>query len=94
MFINNNDFIHVTDGLTSLYKIIKRDLSKPNQTLYTVVSEAGNIYTYIFNSDENKVYAHSAKGFLIGWVCIKKHKTEVFENIDRWSYFVYENLLE
>lgn len=83
MFIDNNEFIHVTDNITSLYKIIKRDESKPNEPMYTVVSEAGNTYTYIFNKNTNAVYAYSTKGFMIEWLTFAPYKTEVFGNINR-----------
>lgn len=83
MFINNNEFIHVTDGMTSLYKIISRDESVPNEPMYTVVSEAGNTYTYIFNQATKQITCFSAKGFAIAFICITPHDTKVFSNINR-----------
>jgi hypothetical protein len=83
MFINNNEFIHVTDNMTSLYKIISRDESVPDEPLYTVISEAGNQYTYIFNKTTQEVIAYSTKGFSIVFTCIAPHNTKVFANLNR-----------
>lgn len=83
MFINNNEFIHVTDNITSLYKIIKRNNDKPNEPVYTVISEAGNEYIYIFNKEKKDVTAYSTKGFAIVFSCITPHETKVFSNFNR-----------
>jgi hypothetical protein len=83
MFVNNNEFVHVTDNMTSLYKIIKRDESKAGEPLYTVVSEAGNTYSYIFNSNTKTVYAYSTKGFLIEWKGLDHYNTEIFSNLNK-----------
>lgn len=83
MFINNNEFIHVTDNMTSLYKIIKRNDANPQEPVYTVISEAGNEYIYIFNKETNAVTAYSTKGFAIVFTCIAPHNTKVFGNLNR-----------
>lgn len=81
MFIDDNKFIHVTGTITSLYKITKRDESTEKSPIYTVTSEAGNEYIYIFNSDANEVHAFSKKGFAITFSCNAHHTTKVFEDI-------------
>lgn len=83
MFINNNEFIHCTDDITSLYKIISRDESKPDEPMYTVISESGNQYIYIFNKKTNEVTAYSSKGFAIVFYSIDPYETTVFQNINR-----------
>lgn len=83
MFIDNNEFIHVTDNMTSLYKIISRDESTPDEPMYTVISEAGNQYIYIFNKNSLEVTAYSTKGFAIVFTCIAPHSTKVFGNLNR-----------
>ncbi len=83
MFLNNNEFIHVTDGMTSLYKIISRDESVTDEPMYTVVSEAGNTYTYIFNKKTKQITCYSAKGFAISFICITPHETKVFSNLNK-----------
>ncbi len=83
MFINNNEFIHVTDDMTSLYKIISRDETNVAEPNYTVISEAGNQYLYIFNATSNQVTAYSSKGFAIVFTCLTAHNTEVFGNLNR-----------
>jgi hypothetical protein len=83
MFLNNNEFIHVTDRMTSLYKIIKRDESIADEPMYTVVSEAANTYVYIFNKKTNQVTVYSEKGYAISFLCLAKHDTKVFSNLNR-----------
>lgn len=83
MFINNNEFIHVTDGITSLYKIIKREKSKDGDPIYTVVSEAGNTYLYMFQEGKKQVFVYSSTGFAINFACLDKYETKVFENLNK-----------
>lgn len=83
MFINNNEFIHVTDNVTSLYKIIKREYSADNDPIYTVVSEAGNTYTYLFSKKNKNVAAYSTQGYIITFACLTSHETKVFQNLNR-----------
>lgn len=83
MFINNNEFIHVTDDITSLYKIIKREQSKDGDPIYTVVSEAGNTYLYMFQTGKKQVFVYSSTGFAISFMCLNKYETKVFENLNR-----------
>lgn len=83
MFINNNEFIHVTDNMTSLYKITDRDLSVPDQPIYTVISEAGNTYLYLFDKAKKEVIAYSTKGYAISFLCLTPYSTYVFPDIDK-----------
>ncbi len=83
MFLNNNEFIHVTDDITSLYKIIKREYSKENEPIYTVVSEAGNTYMYLFKKEAKQVFIYSTKGYAISFACITPYTTEVFKNLNK-----------
>lgn len=83
MFVNNNEFIHVTDGITSLYKILTRDEENPLQPIYSVISEAENSYTYVFDQEKNEVIAYSTKGYAILFKCVDRHSTTVFENMNR-----------
>lgn len=83
MFINNNEFIHVTDNITSLYKIIKREQSKDGDPIYTVVSEAGNTYLYLFQKGKKQVFTYSTKGFAISFMCLDSYETAVFSNLNR-----------
>ena len=82
MFINDNEFIHVTDDITSLYKITDRDESVPGEPVYTVVSEAGNTYLYLFNETKAEVLAYSTKGYAISFLCLSPYNTYVFPDID------------
>ncbi|CAG5076310.1 hypothetical protein [Parvicella tangerina] len=82
MFINDNEFIHVTDNVTSLYKITARDLSVPGEPVYTVISEAGNTYMYLFNKEKKEILAYSTKGFAISFLCLTPYNTYVFPDID------------
>jgi len=84
IFINNNEFIHVTDSITSLYKIVKRQKGKAGNDIYTVVSEAGNIYTMAFNKEAKDIVLLSKqKGF--GWYykCLSPYVTPVVENFNK-----------
>lgn len=83
MFIDNNEFIHVTDDITSLYKITDRDLSVPDQPIYTVISEAGNTYLYLFDRQNNEVIAYSTKGYAVSFLCLAPYNTYVFTDIDK-----------
>lgn len=83
MFINNNEFIHVTDDITSLYKIIKREKTSDGDPMYTVVSEVGNTYTYLFRESVKQVFIYSAKGYAISFGSIKPYTTSVFSNLNK-----------
>ncbi len=54
LFIDNNSFVHCTETITSLYKILERD-EQENYTDFIVVSEAENQYTFRFSFDEYAV---------------------------------------
>lgn len=82
MFIDNNEFFHTTDGITSLYKILKRD-EQPTKHTYTVASEVGNIYTYVFDKTNKEVLILSSKGYGIYFKCLPYYETKVFENVDK-----------
>lgn len=83
LFINNNEFIHCTGTITSLYKIINR--SNKNGTVeYTTVSEVGNTYTMIFNEKDSYIILTPAdRSYSIYVACMKPYTTKVFDNINR-----------
>lgn len=82
LFINNNEFIHCTETITSLYKVISRD-EKEDFTDYTVVSEVGNTYTFRFGYKENYVAIYSDKGYGFYISTATPYATKVFDNINR-----------
>ncbi len=82
MFISDNEFIHVTDNITSLYKITERDLSVPNQPVYSVTSEAGNTYLYLFNKEKAEVLVYSTKGYAISYLCLSPYDTAIFPDME------------
>lgn len=83
MFINNNEFLHATDNITSLYKIIKRSEDETGAMVYTVASEVGNVYTYSFSKDKKDVIIFTKKGYGIYYKCLAPYNTKVFENINK-----------
>lgn len=83
MFIDNNEFFHVTDNMTSLYKIISRSKGKNGNEIFKVVSEVGNIYSYSFDEENKDIIIFSQKGFGLYYQCLKPYKTKVFDNINR-----------
>lgn len=83
MFIGNNEFIHVTDDITSLYKITARDETIAHQPIYTVTSEAGNDYIYMFDTEASEVYIYSTKGYGISFQCLDPYSTYVFPDIEK-----------
>jgi|GEM_PF-4147665 hypothetical protein len=83
MFINNNEFLHATDNITSLYKIIKRSEDKTGAMVYTVASEVGNVYTYSFSKDKKDVIIFTKKGYGIYYKCLTPYNTTVFDNINK-----------
>lgn len=83
MFINNNEFLHATDNITSLYKIIKRTEDQTGAIVYTVASEVGNIYTYSFSKEKKDVIIFTKKGYGIYYKCLTPYNTSVFENINK-----------
>jgi hypothetical protein len=66
-----------------LYKIIKREKSKDGDPIYTVVSEAGNTYLYMFQEGKKQVFVYSSTGFAINFACLDKYETKVFENLNK-----------
>lgn len=83
LFINNNEFIHCTNGITSLYKIIKRNENR-DYVDYTVVSEVGNQYAMRFAEKEQYiVITNLDQGYSIYIGCYKPYVTAVFDNINR-----------
>lgn len=83
LFVNNNEFIHCTKDITSLYKIIKRTESSKHVD-YTVVSEAGNTYYMRFSESEKYVIiTNLEKGYSIYIGCHKPYKTKVFNNLNK-----------
>lgn len=82
MFLNNNEFLHATDNLTSLYKILSREETETS-TVYKVASEVGNIYTYSFSKTNKDVLIVSEKGYGIYYKCLTPYTTKVFDNINK-----------
>lgn len=82
MFVNNNEFFHVTDNMTSLYKIIKREPGE-SDTVYTVASEVGNVYTFSFSKQKKDVVLFSSKGFGNYYKVLTPYKTKVFDNMNQ-----------
>lgn len=82
LFINNNEFIHCTGTITSLYKILKR--REGNGLIdYDVISEAGNQYTFRFSHTENYIVISTNKGYSIYMACKAMYKTTVFDDLNR-----------
>lgn len=83
LFINNNEFIHCTNSITSLYKINSRTESK-DFVDYVVVSEVGNTYHMRFSQKDSYVVITSlANKFSVYIGCYKPYNTKVFNNINR-----------
>ncbi len=82
MFLNNNEFFHVTDNITSLYKIIKRKEGETD-VVYTAVSEAGNVYTFSFDKTKKDVILFSEKGFGNYYKVLTPYVTTVFDNVNQ-----------
>lgn len=82
MFLNNNEFFHVTDNMTSLYKIIKREEGETDM-VYTVVSEVGNVYTFSFDKTKKDVILFSEKGFGNYYKVLEPYTTTVFDNVNQ-----------
>lgn len=82
MFLNNNEFFHVTDNMTSLYKIIKRETGETDQ-VYTVASEVGNVYTFSFDRTKKDIILFSDKGFGNFYKVLEPYTTTVFDNINQ-----------
>lgn len=83
LFINNNEFIHCTGSITSLYKILKRYEDNPKYIDYEVISEAGNIYHFRFAQSEKYIVISSNKGYSIYHDCKSPYKTTVFDNLNK-----------
>lgn len=83
LFINNNEFIHCTGTITSLYKIMSRK-QRDGGVEYSVVSEVGNNYQMFFHEKDKYIVLSSRdKGFSVYIECKSPYKTEVFDNINR-----------
>lgn len=82
MFLNNNEFLHATDNITSLYKIISREETE-SSTVYKVVSEVGNVYTYSFSKTNKDVLVLTKKGYGSYYKCLAPYGTKVFDNINK-----------
>lgn len=82
LFINNNEFIHCTGTITSLYKILKRTEGS-GMVDYEVISEAGNQYVFRFSTAENYVVISTNKGYSIYLACKPFYTTTVFDNLNR-----------
>lgn len=83
LFINNNEFIHCTDGITSLYKILSRKEARGGIE-YSTISEAGNKYTMFFHKkDAYIVIAVPDRGYSIYIGCLAPYETGVFDNLNR-----------
>lgn len=83
LFINNNEFIHCTGTITSLYKIVSRK-QRDGGMEYTVVSEVGNTYQMFFHEkDKYMVLSSRDKGFSVYIECKAPYTTQVFDNINR-----------
>lgn len=83
LFVNNNEFIHCTNGITSLYKIINRTESQ-DYTDYNVVSEVGNSYMMRFSESEKYIVISAVdKGYSIYIGCYTPYTTNVFNNLNR-----------
>jgi hypothetical protein len=83
LFINNNEFIHTTGTITSLYKILKRYDDNDKYTDYEVISEAGNVYNFRFAHTDKYIVISSNKGYSIYHDCKAMYKTKVFDNLNR-----------
>ncbi len=81
LFINNNEFLHCTPTVTSLYKILSRD-AKQDFVDYKVISEADNIYTFRFNKKSKTIIIYSQKGYGIIIGCAAPYATKVFDNLN------------
>ena len=83
MFINNNEYLHCTGTITSVYKIVSRK-QRNGGTEYTVVSEVGNTYQVFFHEkDKYIVLSARHKGFSVYIECKTPYTTQVFDNINR-----------
>lgn len=82
LFINNNEFVHCTGTITSLYKILKRT-ERTGMMDYDVISEAGNQYTFRFSTQDNYIVISSNKGYSIYMGCKPMYVTSVFDNLNR-----------
>lgn len=83
LFINNNEFIHCTDGITSLYKILSRK-EVQGGTEYKTISEAGNTYQMLFNKKEKYIVISAIdRNYSIFIGCLEPYQTKVFDNINR-----------
>lgn len=82
LFIDNNEFIHCTNTITSLYKIMSRD-EQEKYTDYTVVSEVGNMYTFRFSITDQYVAIYSDKGYGIYYSVAAPYLTKVFDNLNK-----------
>jgi hypothetical protein len=82
MFINNNEFIHATDNITSLYKILSRTTDGTFNT-YRVASEVGNIYTFSFDATKKDIMIFSDKGYGIYYKTLAMYETKVFNNLSK-----------
>lgn len=81
LFVDNNEFVHCTGTITSLYKIKSRKY-RDGGVEYTVVSEVGNEYQMFFHeSDKYIVLTSRAKGYSVYVECKQPYKTEVFNNM-------------
>jgi hypothetical protein len=83
LFINNNEFIHCTGTITSLYKIVNRK-QRDGGVEYSVVSEVGNNYQMFFHEKDKYIVLSSRdKGFSVYIECKAPYTTQVFDNINR-----------
>ena len=83
LFINNNEFIHCTAGITSLYKILNRKEVRGGVE-YSTISEAGNKYTMFFHKkDAYIVIAVPDRGYSIYIGCLAPYETKVFDDLNR-----------
>ncbi len=82
LFINNNEFIHCTATITSLYKILKRE-EQEEYVDYEVISEAGNVYSFRFSINDQYVAIYSSKGYGIYLACEAPYATGVFDNLSK-----------
>lgn len=85
LFINNNEFIHCTGTVTSLYKILSRKpITSEGVLELKVISEADNVYSFFFSKKEKYILILSTdKLFGLHYNCDSPYATNVFDNINK-----------
>lgn len=83
IFISNNEIIHVTPDITSLYKINSRKSGEGFMD-YEVISEVGNVYTFRMHETEKYVTIISTTAnFGVYISTMEPYNTSVFDNMNK-----------